>query len=321
MAEALQQGITENGACQGDLVKTLKNIRDLLNEVQTDHGTNKTTLDACRVAIMELIDDHATNKTTMDESRTAIMELIDDHATNKTTIDESRTAIMELIDDHATFKTVCDDMKTLVNDIRSKLTGLVDNGMVSSAQLAIGTTPANVSNALFMYSVAGVMYSKAAIAAGTAPGNDVIPQNKYGAVALDIGIDGTLDVIEAADNATGYDSAALALAGIAAAAASHVRTGTVSVIKTDGAFTFGTTSLADGATAVVYTSNAGVLAALGAAVATSTPATLTAGDPTASAATLTAGDPTASAATLTAPDPAAAAATLTNSTAITLNKG
>jgi len=36
MAETLQQGIDENGVLQGDLVKYLKNVRDLVNSIQTE---------------------------------------------------------------------------------------------------------------------------------------------------------------------------------------------------------------------------------------------------------------------------------------------
>ena len=104
-------------------------------------------------------------------------------------------------------------------------------------------TPENVASIGFYYHIAGVQYSKTSVSAGTAPGDDVIPQGKYGAVALDIGADGTIDVIEATANATGYDSAALAIAGIPAVAADHVRMGTVTVTKSDSNFTFGATPL------------------------------------------------------------------------------
>ncbi len=126
--------------------------------------------------------------------------------------------------------------------------------LMTTPTLAIGSDTSAVSNIAFTYTVNGTVYSKAAVAAGTEPGNDVIPQNKYGAVALDIGADGTVDVIEAADNATGYGSAALAIAGIAAVAADHVRMGTVTVIKTDGDFTFGTTALNAANATAAYTS-------------------------------------------------------------------
>lgn len=41
-ATALIQGMTENGVLQGDLVKYLGNVRDLVNELQTNHGTFRT---------------------------------------------------------------------------------------------------------------------------------------------------------------------------------------------------------------------------------------------------------------------------------------
>jgi len=185
----------------------------------------------------------------------------------------------ELHDDHATFKTVVTDIKTLANDIRTKLTAFVANGMLSSAQLAIGGTNTAVATALCMYTVNGVVYTKAAVAAGTAPGDDIVPQSTYGAVALDIGTNGTIDAIEATDNATGYVSAVLAVAGLPAVEAGHVRMGYVTAMRSTGAFTFGTTALSDADSTVAYTSSAGVLAALGAAVGTSAPDTLTATKP------------------------------------------
>ncbi len=161
-------------------------------------------------------------------------------------------------------------VKSLTNDIRTKLTAFVANGMLASAGLKIGSTPANVYTGLCMYTVSGVVYTKAEVAAGTAPGNDVIPQGKYGAVALDIGADGTIDAVEAPANADpGYNSAALAAAALPAVAASHVRMGYVTAMKSDEAFTFGTTSLAAANTTVAYTSSAGVLAALAAAISVS----------------------------------------------------
>lgn len=220
-----------------------------------------------------------------------LQELYDDHATFKAAADAVEVLIEELHDDHATIITVVDAIKTLVNDIRTKLTAFVDNGMLTSAVLGIGSTPTAVASALFMYTVSGVVYTKAAVAAGTAPGNDVIPTGTFGAVAFDIGADGTIDAIEATDNATGYASAVLAVAGLPAAGAGHVRIGYVTASKSDGAFTFGTTELNAANTTVAYTSSAGVLAALGAAVSASTPASLASAKPASAPATLTAEKP------------------------------
>ena len=136
-----------------------------------------------------------------------------------------------------------DDNTTFTDWTGGAFTQVTVNGMLESAVLAIGTTLANVANGIFTYFIAGVEYSKPANAAGVAPGNDVIPEDKYGAVAFDIGADNGIDAIEAANNATGYDTAALAIAGLAAAQAGHVRMGMVTAMKSDGAFTFGTTAL------------------------------------------------------------------------------
>lgn len=145
----------------------------------------------------------------------------------------------------------CTTVDPRIDDIVAALQGDYN---VSLPGLAIGSTPANVANLAFDYQIAGVRYTKAAVAAGTAPGNDVVPVDTFGAVALDIDATGTITVAEAADNVTGYATAAIAIADIPAVATGKARMGTVSVYRdTAGAFTFGTTSLADGDTTVVYT--------------------------------------------------------------------
>jgi hypothetical protein len=116
--------------------------------------------------------------------------------------------------------------------------------------LAIGTDTTKVLTPAFVYSINGTSYGKAT--AETALGNDVIPVGTYGAVALDIGTDGTIDLIEATNNAVGYGSSSLAAAGLPAVAANHVRIGYVTASKSDGAFTFGTTALNAANTTVAY---------------------------------------------------------------------
>ena len=133
---------------------------------------------------------------------------------------------------------------------------VASNGIKTGATLAIGTTPAYVANGAFTYDVNGIGYSKTATPAGTAPGNDVVPSGKFGAVAFDIGIDGTIDAIEATDNATGYNTGAYAIAGLPQEASGHIRMGYITATKSDGSFTFGTTALNAVNATVVYTSNA-----------------------------------------------------------------
>ena len=178
----------------------------------------------------------------------------------------------ELVDDHATFITVVTALKTLVNDIRNSVTG---DGLVSLPGLAVGSTADLIANAVFDFQINGVRYTKAVDAVGVEPGNDVIVQSKYGAVAFDIGADLTVDIVEAAGNADpSYDSAALAIAGIPAVAADHVRCGTVTVTKSDGTFTFGTTEFSAANVTDVFTDATTIFASLGSAVSSSSPGTL-----------------------------------------------
>jgi hypothetical protein len=127
-------------------------------------------------------------------------------------------------------------------------------GLKNEADLGIGTSANTaVKNTVAVeFDIAGTGYSKAI--AETAPGNDTVPQNLYGAVAFDIGANGTIDAVEASANATGYASGALAIAGIPAVEAAHTRLGTVTAISTEaGGFVFGTTALNAANTTVVYT--------------------------------------------------------------------
>jgi uncharacterized phiE125 gp8 family phage protein len=133
-------------------------------------------------------------------------------------------------------------------------TQVTTDGMLTSAALSIGSTPQNVANGIFTYFIAGVPYSKPAYGAGTALGIGTILQNKFGAVAFDIGANNTIDVVPATGNAAGYTTAAFAVAGLPVAEAGHVRMGNVTVKSSAIAgFIFGTTSLADATATVAYT--------------------------------------------------------------------
>jgi len=125
--------------------------------------------------------------------------------------------------------------------------------LITDANLAIGSTTTAVSSGAFSYKIRDKLYTKAAVAAGTAPGDDVVPATKYGAVAFDIGSDGTIDAVEAYHNAVGYSTTAFSVAGLPGVADGHIRIGYVTAYKSDGAFTFGTTALNASNTAVGYT--------------------------------------------------------------------
>ena len=132
-----------------------------------------------------------------------------------------------------------------------------DDFVLTTPTLAIGSTTTSVSTVAFTYVINGVAYAKVAVADGTAPGNDVIVATKYGAVAFDIGANGTIDAIEATDQAAQqFTTAALAIAAVPACASDHVRLGYVTASKSDGTFTFGAggTALNAANTTVAYTS-------------------------------------------------------------------
>jgi hypothetical protein len=54
MAEILQSDITESGVNQGDLVRFLKNVKDAVNEINTDCDAYFADLTAIRAAIVAI---------------------------------------------------------------------------------------------------------------------------------------------------------------------------------------------------------------------------------------------------------------------------
>lgn len=87
MALTLKSDIVGNGVDQGSLVDLLTNIKDVLNEIQADHATTKTTVDGLVTAVTELMADHATNKTFTDELKTDLNALKTDLGTIATKLD------------------------------------------------------------------------------------------------------------------------------------------------------------------------------------------------------------------------------------------
>lgn len=83
---------------------------------------------------------------------------------------------------------------------------------------------------------------------------DTIPQNKYGAFDFKIDTDGTITVGEASDNATGYDTPALAIEGLNYTDSDSAYMGYITVINTASAgFVPGTTALDAGTVTDTYT--------------------------------------------------------------------
>ena len=124
---------------------------------------------------------------------------------------------------------------------------------ITDPTLAIGSTLQNVASAAFNYRIDQNSYSKAAVAAGTALSGDTVPQSKYGAWRLEIDSDGTISIVEASANATGYDTAAQAMQAIEGESSSNACMGYVTVINTSATFVPGTTALNASGVTATYT--------------------------------------------------------------------
>jgi hypothetical protein len=169
--------------------------------------------------------------------------------------------IKKLLEDFHTYLT---ELETLSVGIQEKLTG---DYLLSLPLLAIGTTVQNVANIAFDFLISGVKYSKAAVPAGTALAGDAVLQDTYGAWRLEIGANGTIDIVEATANATGYASALLAIAGLPAVSADHASMGVVTAINTGGVFTPGVTGLDAVTVTATYTDGQTSFQAIGDLVA------------------------------------------------------
>ena len=129
-----------------------------------------------------------------------------------------------------------------------------DEQYITAPTVAIGSSDsADVLHSAFTYDIMGVSYS--ASSAETSFSNlSTVPQNTYGAFSLKIDSDGTVTIAEASDNATGYATKGLAIAGLAVADADSCYMGFVTVISTAAAgFIPGTTALDAGTVTDTYT--------------------------------------------------------------------
>lgn len=124
----------------------------------------------------------------------------------------------------------------------------------SDPGLAIGVLDTTkVLNGSFVYDIQGTSRVKDS-AENTFVGLDTIPQDKYGAFCLKVESDGTVTIYEASDNATGYDTPALAIADLPASDADTAYMGFVTVMSEAVAgFIPGTTALDDGDVQDLYT--------------------------------------------------------------------
>lgn len=212
MAQILESDVSEQGIWQGDLVKVLANLRDVVNELQADH---------------------------------------------------------------ATFKTVVDDQKTLINQLRTQALYRA----LGNPGFAIDTN-FDVKNAnAISYLNGGTLKTLGANTSFDTGTTKTITASKWGAAMLTVNASGT-GVVTWASGA-GYDSEALAIAGLAAPAATDTVLGYVTVQAHASGFTAGTDALTTGTGGNVATTtnyynavNPNTLM-VGAAVSSSTPASLT----------------------------------------------
>jgi len=142
---------------------------------------------------------------------------------------------------------ILERMDYQLDDIRSYWT--TDDFVFSDPGLTYGSSAAKLKISNTWYMINGVMYYVAS--AETAP-VDTVPINKYGAWALEVGTNGTIDEIGAAANTTGYASAALAVAGLPAVQTDHARLGYATVIHTGADFVGGTTEWTTAGVTAVY---------------------------------------------------------------------
>ena len=142
--------ITVTGSDQASLYAWMANVTDLLNEIQADHATTKTTVDA-------LV--------------TLATELRVDHATNKTAVDELNTLTTELRTDHATFITLTDELKTDVNAAVVDLGAIRTKFVALTAKLDLdgGVTDTNYAATLDPAALTATSIAAASVATITAP--------------------------------------------------------------------------------------------------------------------------------------------------------
>ena len=108
------------------------------------------------------------------------------------------------------------------------------------AGLVIGTSSTRkVKNSAFYYSISGYSYYKASTE--TSLSGDNIPQGKYGAWRLEINTSGSISIVEASDNATGYTTPAKAIEGLSSESSSKACMGYVTATNSGGVFVPGST--------------------------------------------------------------------------------
>lgn len=245
------------------VVQWVNDAAAIVNELQTDHGTFKTSVDAIEVALEELMDDHATQKTSHDAMETLIEELHDDHATFKAAVDGNETLIEEMYDDEEAKRNALDFV-------------LADGVLSGSWGIATAAAVTLAGTGWIKYRIGGQTYFREMPATITLTDSGDIIQNKFGAWRIVIDRTGAITTQDTGAQMA-WNSAEIALLNLSAVAptANTCTIGYFTVTDSGaGGFNIGTTNTAGGtATGVVYhvrgpvKQAAGLTAALGAATA------------------------------------------------------
>jgi hypothetical protein len=132
----------------------------------------------------------------------------------------------------------------------------IDTGaayFVTFPNLAIGTNKAKIKNDAFVFRTSGGDYTWDAPTGETFLRGSTVPQNKYAAWRLEIGIDNAISIVEATNNASGYSTAAQAVQGLIDESDVRACMGFITVINTAGVFVPGTTALDATGVAATFT--------------------------------------------------------------------
>lgn len=167
--------------------------------------------------------------------------------------------------DQPTLHTFLSNVVTKVNALDAStddLVGSLDGDNVLSDPGCSSSTT-DMTHDEIIVTIGGVMVFAAADASVTLGDSDTTDNGEVAGYALDIGLNGTVDAIAAADNAGGnYTTAAEALAALPAVASDHVRLCTLTVVADTGTFVAQTDAIDDSNTTATFTDTAQALAAL-----------------------------------------------------------
>jgi hypothetical protein len=84
MAEVLNSNVEQGGFWDGDIVKVLMNLRDVVNELQTDHATTKAITDETKTDYTAILADVTAIRAEVVKLVTDMASRITDHNTLRT---------------------------------------------------------------------------------------------------------------------------------------------------------------------------------------------------------------------------------------------